>query len=385
MGMKGTVGIENKDGKWRLRLPRSVAKDSARYISTRLDATPTNFKRVKIRAWEIEEDVTTGIFDTSLYKYQFSQRELSKVDKEPNLKELWCRYCEFKRNQVCVATFTSEYKNYTKHIESLPTHDLRKATLIRDFLLSTRSPLVTKRVLMYLSACCSWAVKSGLIKANPFLGITSEIRLAKDSIRSIDPFTVDERDAIINAFTAHPTYCHYDTFVRFLFLTGCRTGEAIALQWRHINTDATTITFCESYNSTLRIRKTTKTGRSRNFPCNTPLQELLLGVRPLDVQPTSLVFTSPTGKPINSIRFINEIWKGSSTTRQNYKGIVTQLVNEGKVRRYRPQYNTRHTFISMALEAGLTVPQVASLVGNSPTIILRHYAGCLSQVAVPVF
>ncbi|MBW4638969.1 MAG: hypothetical protein KME05_12170 [Gloeocapsa sp. UFS-A4-WI-NPMV-4B04] len=97
------------------------------------------------------------------------------------------------------------------------------------------------------------------------------------------------------------------------------------------------------------------------------------------------MFTSPTGKPINNIRFINEVWKGSSTTRQNYKGIVAHLVNEGKVRRYRPQYNTRHTFISMALEAGLTVPQVASLVGNSPTIILRHYAGCLSQVTVPIF
>lgn len=382
--MKGTaaVGIENKDGKYRLRLPRSVAKDSARYISTRLNATPTNFKRVQIRAWEIEDDINTSNFDTSLYKYQFSQRELSKVSKEPNLKELWCKYCEFKRSQVCVTTFTSEYSNYTKHIESLPTHDLRKVAIIRDFLLSTRTPLVVKRALMYLSACCSWGVKNGLIKTNPFEGMTSEIR---HGVRDIDPFTVDERDAIINAFTAHPTFNHYALFVRFLFLTGCRTGEAIALQWRHINNEATAITFSESYNSTLRIRKTTKTGRSRNFPCNTPLQELLLGIRPLNCQPSSLVFTSPTGKPINNIRFINEIWKGSNTTRQSYKGVVTQLVNEGKVRRYRPQYNTRHTFISMALEAGLTIPQVASLVGNSPTIILRHYAGCLSQVTVPIF
>ncbi|MBW4638968.1 MAG: hypothetical protein KME05_12165 [Gloeocapsa sp. UFS-A4-WI-NPMV-4B04] len=231
MGMKGTVGIENKDGKWRLRLPRSIAKDSARYISTRLDATPTNLRKVQIRAWEIEEDVTTGNFDLTLSKYQFSQqKKLVKVVKEPNLKELWCRYCEFKRNQVCVTTFTSEYKNYTKHIESLPAHGLRKATLIRDFLLSTRSPLVVKRALMYLSACCSWAVKSGLIKTNPFLGMTSEIRLSKDSVRDIDPFTVDERDAIINAFIAHPTFNHYAPFVRFLFLTGCRTGEAIGLQ-----------------------------------------------------------------------------------------------------------------------------------------------------------
>ncbi len=115
MGMKGTaaVGIENKEGKWRLRLPRSVARDSARYISTRLDATPTNLRKVQIRAWEIEEDINTNNFDVSLYKYQFSQqKELNKVVKEPNIKELWCKYCEFKRNQVCITTYESEYKNY---------------------------------------------------------------------------------------------------------------------------------------------------------------------------------------------------------------------------------------------------------------------------------
>lgn len=171
----------------------------------------------------------------------------------------------------------------------------------------------------------------------------------------------------------------------FLFLTGCRTGEAVALQWRYINTDVTTITFCESYNSSLRLRKTTKTGRSRTFPCNRVLQELLRDIRPTDYQPTDLVFTSPTGKPINNVRFINEVWKGSVTKKQTYKGIVTELVKQGSVRRYRPQYNTRHTFISMVLEAGLTIPQIAALVGNSPTVILRHYAGCLSQVDVPVF
>ncbi|MFB2982817.1 hypothetical protein [Microseira sp. BLCC-F43] len=41
-----------------------------------------------------------------------------------------------------------------------------------------------------------------------------------------------------------------------------------------------------------------------------------------------------------------------------------------KVRRYRPQYNTRHNLITMALEGGVTDPQVAKLVGNSIEIIL---------------
>lgn len=53
---RGSVTIENKQGKWRLRLPRSVAKDSARYISTRLDATESNCEALQF---------------ASFYKYQW--------------------------------------------------------------------------------------------------------------------------------------------------------------------------------------------------------------------------------------------------------------------------------------------------------------------------
>jgi integrase len=98
-----------------------------------------------------------------------------------------------------------------------------------------------------------------------------------------------------------------------------------------------------------------------------------------------LVFTSPTGLPTNNVRFSNQVWKGGRNGNKNYKGIVTQLVKEGKVERYRCLYNTRHTFITMALEAGVTVPQVAKLVGNSPEVTMRHYAGNLLKMEVPVF
>lgn len=48
---RSTVAIENKQGKWRLRLPRLIAQDSARYISTCLDATQEHFKKVQRVAW----------------------------------------------------------------------------------------------------------------------------------------------------------------------------------------------------------------------------------------------------------------------------------------------------------------------------------------------
>ena len=106
--------------------------------------------------------------------------------------------------------------------------------------------------------------------------------------KEIDPFTVSERDAIIEAFENHRYYKHYTNFVRFLFLTGCRTGEAIALKWKHVDRQLTNITFCESYSSHFGIRKDTKNHQSRQFPINAQLRSLLTSIKPGNLDPESI-------------------------------------------------------------------------------------------------
>lgn len=195
-----------------------------------------------------------------------------------------------------------------------------------------------------------------------------------------------EATTIIEAFENNRYYNHYANFVHFLFMTGCRTGEAIALKWKHINPQMTQITFCESFSSHFRIRKGTKTHKSRKFPINAQLKALLQSIKSKNFSPEDLVFPSPTGKEIDGHNFLNRAWKGYKNRHgTQIDGIVTQLVKEGKVERYRCQYNTRHTFITMALEANVSVPQVSKWVVNTPEIILKHYAGNIRQVQVPEF
>lgn len=384
----GGVGIDVRQGKLRLRLPRAIAKDASRYISTRLDDTPENLKKVQVVAWQIEEDLRTGHFDSTLEKYTSVFRPkltVIKPAKEPEIGHLWEMYCQHRKSQVAATTFEKEYlRKFPNHIKNFPTKDVSQAVVIREHLLKTVSADTTKRVITRLSACCNWAVKAGLISKNYFNGMAAEIETQKKDIDTIDPFSLAERNAIVEAFEEHPHHKHYAPFVRFLFLTGCRTGEAIALQWKHVAHDCTTVTFCESYDGNLKIRKSTKTGKARKFPCNPVLRELLLSLKPLDSQLDDLVFKSPTGLHINNSKFTNQVWKGGRMGKKMYHGVVTQLVKAGKVERYRCPYNTRHTFITMALEAGVTVPQVAKLVGNSPEVIMRHYAGNLLKFEVPV-
>jgi integrase len=116
--------------------------------------------------------------------------------------------------------------------------------------------------------------------------MAAKVKVQDKSENNIDPFSKKEMDAIVQAFADHPVYNHYTNFVKFLFLTGCRSSEAVGLKWKHISADCQIITFCEAVVnvSSKGIRKNTKTGKSRKFPCNLQLQKLLLNIRPSDMR-----------------------------------------------------------------------------------------------------
>ncbi|MEH1982336.1 MAG: tyrosine-type recombinase/integrase [Nostoc sp.] len=384
---KNTVGIENFRGRFRLRLPASVAKGSSRYFSTGLDSTTENRKKAQIIAWEIEADITKGSFDWTLNKYKpQSVISIQAQDWVWNLEKLWEKYSEFMRSQLAETTYEKSYKRkIPNRIKEFPTKDARKAIQIRDWLLANLSPGVAKLILRYLSACCRWGVRSHLLPINPFDGFASEVKNSKGKTNTIDPFSIQERDAIIAAFEAHKLHKYYVPFVKFLFYTGARPGEAVALTWGGVKADCTEILFAESISADFKIRKSTKTGKSRRFPCNTRLRQLLLDIKPVDVNPTATVFPAPRGGLIDVNKFTNQFWRGCKHKERVYPGIVTKLVADGVVSRYRPPYNCRHTFITEMLQRNVPVQQVAHWCGNSAPIIFKHYAGIVGNTEVPEF
>ena len=206
-------------------------------------------------------------------------------------------------------------------------------------------------------------------------------KVARDD--SPQPFTAKERDAIIFAFehdrysspfspVAHSFYTNY---VKFLFMTGCRPEEASALRWKHVSKDCDKIRFEEAIPSDTRIRGTLKTGKPRTFPCNHKLQTFITSIKPEQVSVLKPVFPAPRGKEIDSHNFLNRVWKP----------VINNLVESGEVEEYLPQYSARDTFITLALENGLDVKDVAYLVGNSPGVIYKHYAGRKRNLVVPEF
>lgn len=64
--------------------------------------------------------------------------------------------------------------------------------------------------------------------------MASKIKVPESEEDEIDPFNRAEIAAIVQGFEADRYFKHYTPFVKFLFMTGCRTSEAVGLQWKHL-------------------------------------------------------------------------------------------------------------------------------------------------------
>ncbi|MDZ8025992.1 MAG: DUF3596 domain-containing protein [Nostoc sp. DedQUE11] len=387
---KGTVQVISSNDRLQLRF-RFAGK--RHYLSIGLADNSVNRKAAEAKARQIELDIVSGNFDPTLAKYK-PQAALSTVATEitrsitakTSLAYLWEQFVEYKRPQCSPNTMRLSYGVFSNYVKNLPTHDLDKANEIRDYILNTIPLYSGKRFITRLSACCEWAIESGMISENPFQGMATKINLPKSSttkeIDEINPFSLQERDKIINAIennlfcprTSAFKHSHYAPFVRFLFLTGCRPSEAIALQWKHISQDFRQINFEQAIIKTesgKQVRQGLKTQERRKFPCNDSLRQLLQSNKPEEATSDSFVFPSPKGKVIDI---------------DNFRGRIWTTVIHGLEIEYRKLYQTRHTFITHALETGkLDAKDVARLVGNSPEIIYQHYAGNKRELFVPEF
>jgi integrase len=208
---KGSVQIKTSND--RLQLVFSYG-GKRHYLSLGFDDTPQNRKLAEMKAREIELDMLSGHFsDVEKYK---PHTALSTVDAvtpifTPKLKldVLWEKYVEFKRPQVSQTTLARDYRKYRSHISRLPSRAIDDAVQIRDWFVTHLTPNAAKRCLTNISACCDWAVKSGLIDTNPFQGMAVEIKLPKgqdSEALDIDSFTKEERDRIIQAFKGNRYY-----------------------------------------------------------------------------------------------------------------------------------------------------------------------------------
>ncbi|AFZ13476.1 integrase family protein [Crinalium epipsammum PCC 9333] len=400
-GSKGAVGLEKLNDRIRLNLPRQWFNGQQKRVSLGLSWTKENVTFAESLAKQMELDWLSGHFDLTLAKYLPSKKQqlnnvvdLPGKRAEMSLLELWDRWCEYRKNSgikitTYKITYCVQYRNYIKDAEEAVGDDVIAQC---NWLIENRGKTAVINALTQLSYAHNWGIKQGFVSSNPYEDLVTELKKSKAIIKGNKrdedghttddetdeendrrAFSLDEVEAIINAYETSKTHSYYTPLVKFLFWTGCRSGEACALRWKHIKQGLSVVSFKDSYNSKIKTTGDTKTYTNRIFRIaeGGKLHKLLKQLESERLEPENsneLVFKGKTGKQVAWLNFFRT-WKGAG----GYKSMISELIEQGKVKQYLKPYATRHTFITYQINKGMSAHTVAALVGNSADVIWKHY------------
>ena len=316
---------------------------------------------------QIEMDIISGYFDPTLLKYK--PRKLGSNPSEITAVALFEKYTIVTKDKKNLAPGSMDrYKAIASKLRECLGHKLAHQVndsivkKIVSIMSETLSGQTVKTYLSTIRACWDWAKgKYHLADDNPWNNCIDRVIIQP---RIPDkPFTIAELQAIVNAFSNHPQYCHYTEFVVFLSHTACRFGEAAGLRWKHLGTNFSTAWIGKSISR--GHEKGTKTGKHRIVQLSPTLKSILLErydrVNPAQ---TDLVFPSPRGFAIDDRNFRKRTWKT----------VLTSWNIE-----YRRPYNLRHSAISHALAGGANPIALAEQTGHSVRVLLSIYAHVISQ------
>ncbi|MFN6487910.1 MULTISPECIES: tyrosine recombinase XerC [unclassified Nostoc] len=409
---KGQVTVRIDSGSVKACFPRSYCNKGQIKLATGIslvDGWESKASQLQRRLQiELEDgklDDGEGNFDLGRYqeilkeyglqaRLRLVKTEIVSDDRLPpkpelSLMEVWDMYCSFRRESLSETVYQLKFRGeYLRAIKKSLDKTGESPLEMRNWLLINYSHSTVKRILSCLSEAYRLAIKQKKVNENLFDGMAEDINTKTKRERVIDQnkeiendddvldkskaYTWDEAQEILKYIQSDSSRVkHYYNLIKFKFLTGCRTGEAIAIWWVDVEWDKERILLRRNYNNRLKIYKSTKNDTTRMFPMpkNGELWNLLKSIP--QGEPNENLFKNKAGKAINSDS-LQRVWHGYEGSRN--KGIIPELIKQGKVKRYLPCYNTRHTFITHQIfDLGRDAAIVNAWCEHSEEMSRKHY------------
>lgn len=282
--------------------------------------------------------------------------KVQKARKGKTFAESFKDYLESGESTFKPSTIQT-YRNYynahlSKEFGTLKVSQITKERLIKfqNDLRKNRTNVSVNNVMNLMRTILKRCVEDELISANP----AEKIKRLREESPDIDPYTLDELNAALEKV---------DEYDRPIFVvlawTGMRPGELKALKWTDINWERKEISI--SRGMFRKIESTTKTtSGKRIIKMHQFVEEVLKTVNDRQVKNMGgYIFTTKNGELLS--HHLDRVWSRA-------------LRNAGI--RHRSSYQLRHTWASMALEAGETPAWVAKMLGHSNLgTLYKHYAG----------
>lgn len=195
--------------------------------------------------------------------------------------------------------------------------------------------------------------RDGIIASNP----ADDLKFAKVQQGEPDPLTTDEIEAVLAWFRANRAP-QVENYFEFAIFTGMRTSELLGLQWGDV----------DLRRGVARVHRvvvngddkaTTKTARARDVELTDRALAALKRQKAHTFVGGGRIFDDPvTGKPFVDDKAPRLLWNAC------LKALGL---------RARVAYQTRHTWVTMALMAGANPVWVAAQAGHSVQMTLRTY------------
>lgn len=367
---------------------------------------------------QLQEDLEKGTFNPhnlDKYKHSSKRKEVNIFNYEDlNPLELLDKFTEYHGLNLAITTLETKYKklypNSLKGCEEMKISTEIGQLKIAQHLRQTRRRNTQIGVLTVLKNSMHWAIENGIFPPNTPNNFPSHIAKARKLPQTKRPqvkvlsdiekdcnkkaWTKEQKDLIIKSYherlIKNSFYKKIDIptlIIEFLFCTGMRHGEAFGLRWGKVRWEVITpqgvfteLLINESYSSQCRVIKDTKNHKTRTIKLNQRaveiLQEIKAAYKDLGIGTgnNDFIFLNSNKLPYNSI-LLQELWVGKITKegKTNNKGIVTELVKEGKLPNYIEAYSTRRTFASLQIQAGVDPRTVADYIGDNVETVLSYY------------
>jgi len=237
-----------------------------------------------------------------------------------------------------------------------PLHRLKPAQVLKA--LTFRPGLNAKTANNYVTVlrrAMDLAVANHAIDDN----LVRFVRRRKQHLPFPDPFSRGEVEAIVD-HKAREYPAPIANFVEFKFFTGMRPSEVAALRWSDVDLETQRVHVHRAIVQG-QDKATTKTNTARMVLLNSRALAAVMRQRAATQLAGDFVFVDPRyGTP----------WFDERAFRRSYW--TPTLTALGL--RYRKPYNTRHSYATMMLMAGMTPAFCAAQLGHSVGMLLGTYA-----------
>ena len=405
------------DGKGNLtiQLPTVYASryygSNQKYISFGAKNTPENMIEAMRSALKMQKDMESGKFNPlEITKYRHSSKRIGDYNHVEDISII-SLFNDFVKSLIIeLTTRNGLYRFLANHLQKMVSqhnYSLKQQSEIDIWIRSSIAESSAIILLASLHRMIEWGKRESKIPKdfpNKFKQYEQDFKRSLRGQRAkkkppiavahlpvkqgIQAHSEENRDKIIAAFYNRKRQCpykldHLGYLIEFLFLTGCRHGEAFALIWKDIEygknkqgLPEVKINIDESYNGEEKLTKNTKTRKHRKVPATNRVIEILEILKPKHPDPNLLVFRNYQNNHLNSDA-IQRLWIPIlEDPDEGIKDIsvIGKMIRDGELDYYMDAYSTRRTFTSLQINKGVPVPTVAKWIGDNPETVLKHYA-----------